>query len=65
MPATRIRHAVWLDLRFTLNFRDVEDLFAGRGLDISYCSTTGDEVRTSIRQGTAQSKIKADLARAF
>jgi len=27
---------VWLHLRFTLSFRDVEDLLAERGLDISY-----------------------------
>jgi hypothetical protein len=27
---------VWLDLRFTLSYRDVEDLLAERGLDISY-----------------------------
>ena len=31
-----IRHAVWLYLRFTLSFRDVEDLLAERGLDVSY-----------------------------
>jgi hypothetical protein len=31
-----IQHAVWLYLRFTLSFRDVEDLLAERGLDISY-----------------------------
>ncbi len=31
-----IRHAVWLYARFTLSFRDVEDLLAERGLDISY-----------------------------
>ena len=35
-PPTVIRHAVWLYLRFTLSFRDVEDLLAERGLDISY-----------------------------
>jgi putative transposase len=27
---------VWLYLRFTLSFRDVEDLLAERGLDVSY-----------------------------
>jgi len=27
-------HAVWLYLRFTLSYRDVEDLLAERGLDI-------------------------------
>ena len=30
-----IRHAVWLYVRFTLSYRDVEDLLAERGLDIS------------------------------
>ena len=35
-PADIIRHAVWLYLRFTLSFRDVEDLLAERGLDLSY-----------------------------
>jgi len=37
-PAQRdiIRHAVWLYLRFTLSFRDAEDLLAERGLDVSY-----------------------------
>ena len=31
-----IQHAVWLYLRFTLSYRDVEELLAERGLDISY-----------------------------
>ena len=31
-----IRHAVWLYLRFTHSYRDVEDLLAERGLDVSY-----------------------------
>ena len=35
-PPDIIRHAVWLYARFTLSFRDVEDLLAERGLDISY-----------------------------
>jgi transposase-like protein len=35
-PPVIIRHAVWLYVRFTLSFRDVEDLLAERGLDISY-----------------------------
>ena len=28
--------AIWLYLRFTLSYRDVEELLAERGLDISY-----------------------------
>src|ERR1700747_549020 len=35
-PPVFIQHAVWLYLRFTLSYRDVEDLLAERGLDISY-----------------------------
>jgi transposase-like protein len=34
-PPELIRHAVWLYLRFTLSYRDVEELLAERGLDIS------------------------------
>ena len=30
------QHAVWLYLRFTLSYRDVEELLAQRGLDLSY-----------------------------
>jgi putative transposase len=35
-PPSFIQHAIWLYLRFTLSYRDVEDLLAERGLDISY-----------------------------
>ena len=31
-----IRHAVWLYFRFTLSFRDVEELLAQRGIEVSY-----------------------------
>jgi len=35
-PADIIRHSVWLYARFTLSYRDVEEMLAERGLDISY-----------------------------
>jgi putative transposase len=35
-PSEVICHAVWLYLRFTLSYRDVEDLLAARGLGVSY-----------------------------
>src|ERR687884_1207130 len=35
-PAVIIRQAVWIYLRFTLSYRDVEELLAERGLDLSY-----------------------------
>ena len=35
-PPEVIRHAVWLYLRFTLSYRDVEELLAERGIETSY-----------------------------
>ncbi len=35
-PPDIMRHPIWLYARFTLSYRDVEDLLAGRGLVISY-----------------------------
>src|SRR6201995_1091925 len=35
-PPGIIQHAVWLYLRFTLSFRDVEDLLAERGIAVSH-----------------------------
>jgi putative transposase len=46
-PPMIISHAVWLYFRFTLSFRDVEDLLAQRGITVSYesirhwCETFG------------------------
>ena len=35
-PPEIIQHAIWLYVRFTLTFRDVEDLLAERGILVSY-----------------------------
>jgi hypothetical protein len=35
-PPEIIHQAIWLYLRFTLSFRDVEDLLAERGIAVSY-----------------------------
>jgi transposase-like protein len=35
-PPDVIRHAVWLYYRFTMSLRDVEDLLAERGVEVSY-----------------------------
>ena len=35
-PPEVILHAVWLYPRFTLSYRDVEELLAERGLELSY-----------------------------
>lgn len=35
-PVEIIAHAVWLYYRFPLSFRDVEDLLAERGIEVSF-----------------------------
>ena len=35
-PREIIRHTVWLYYRFCLSYRDVEDLLAERGVNVSY-----------------------------
>ena len=55
-PREIISHAVWLYHRFTLSFRDVEDLLAERGIIVSYeairfwCLKFGSEYARSIRR---------------
>ena len=45
-PAEIIAHTVWLYFRFSLSFRDVEDLMAARGVMLSY---------ETVRRGRASS----------
>jgi putative transposase len=42
-PAEIIRHAVWMYLRFTLSYRDVEELLAERGIVVTY-----ESIRRSV-----------------
>ena len=55
-PPDIIGHAVWLYHRFTLSFRDVEDLLAERGIVVSYesvrqwCGKFGTEYARRIRK---------------
>ena len=35
-PSIVIQQAVWLYFRFPLSYRDVEDMLAERGIDVSY-----------------------------
>jgi hypothetical protein len=55
-PPVVIQHAIWLYLRFTLSYRDVEELLAERGLDISYESVRswvlkfGPAIARALRQ---------------
>ena len=55
-PPTVTQHAVWLYFRFTLSLRDVEEMLAQRGVDVSY---------ETIRAWTVKfgPKIAANLCR--
>ena len=35
-PAEIISHTVWLYFRFSLSFRDIEELLAARGIVVTY-----------------------------
>ena len=60
-PVEIIQQAIWLNLRFTLSFRDVEDLLSERGITVSYenNSPLDKPFRADARGGTAQTKAKA------
>ncbi len=55
-PPQIISHAVWLYHRFSLSFRDVEDLLAQRGVEVSYesvrrwCEKFGPEYAARARR---------------
>jgi putative transposase len=55
-PAEIISHAVWLYYRFCLSLRDIEDLLAERGIEVSYesirqwCARFGPEYARKIKK---------------
>ena len=57
-PRDVIQRAVWMYVRFTLNFRDVEDLLAERGIVVSYetirrwVASFGPAIARRLRRGT-------------
>ena len=51
-PVEIIQHAVWLYFRIPLSLRDVEDLLAERGIDVSYETVR----RWSIKFGLAYAR---------
>jgi len=51
-PVEIIQHAVWLYFRFPPSFRDVQDLLAKRGIDVSYETVR----RWSVKFGLAYAR---------
>lgn len=61
-PPDVIRHAVWLYFRFTLSLRDVEDLLAERGVDVTYETIRcwADKFGTAIAANIRKTRGRAD-----
>jgi putative transposase len=59
-PSQIISHAVWLYHRFTLCFRDIEELLAARGITVSYetirnwCLKFGNQYCKQIKKNRGQ-----------
>ncbi len=59
-PSQIISHAVWLYHRFTLSFRDIEELLSARGITVSYetvrnwCDKFGQRYCSQIRKNRGQ-----------
>jgi hypothetical protein len=55
-PPDVIRHAVWLYLRFTLSYRDVEELMAKKwpGCFVRDAPAMGPEIRVVVRSQPAR-----------
>jgi putative transposase len=66
-PAAIISHAVWLYYRFALSHRDVEELLAERGVQVSYeairlwCLKFGPAFATALRRRRARAADKWHL----
>ena len=48
-PPVIIQQAIWLYARFTLSFRDVEDLLAERGITVGSCPVLVLDPKTGAR----------------
>ena len=59
-PAEIIGHAIWLYFRFSLSFRDVEELLAARGVEVTYetvrqwCLKFGQTYANDLRRRRAR-----------
>jgi hypothetical protein len=61
-PPEVIDQAIWLYLRFTLSFRDVEDLLAERGIAVSY-QTVRRRSTGPVRNAVEERPVMAQLSR--
>jgi len=70
-PAEIIQHAVWLYHRFSLSFRDVEELLFARGVEVTYesvrqwCLKFGQQFANQLRRRRARPGDKWHLDEVF
>src|ERR687897_343456 len=70
-PSEIISHAVWLYFRFSLSYRDVEELMAARGIVLTYetirqwCRKFGQQYANRLRRRRAQTGDKWHLDEVF
>jgi putative transposase len=70
-PVEIISNAVWLYFRFSLSYRDVEELMAARGIVLTYetirqwCQKFGRQYANQLRRRRAQTDDKWHLDEVF
>src|SRR6266540_41838 len=70
-PIEIISHAVWLYFRFSLSYRDLEELMAARGIVLTYetirqcCRKFGQQYANQLRRRRAQTGDKWHLDEVF
>ena len=70
-PSIVIQQAVWLYFRFALSYRDVEDMLAGRGIDVSYETVRrwalkfGTIITRKLRRGRYRPDVRWHLDEVF
>ena len=70
-PSIVIQQAIWLYFRFALSYRDVEDMLAERGIDVSYETVRrralkfGAIIARKLRRGWSRPDVRWHLDEVF
>ena len=70
-PSIVIQQAIWLYFRFALSYRDVEDVLAERGIDVSYervrrwALKFGAIIARKLRRGRPRPDVRWHLDEVF
>ena len=70
-PSIVIQQAIWLYFRFALSYRDVDDMLAERGIDVSYETVRrwalkfGTIIARKLRRGRPRADVRWHLDEVF